>query len=304
MDDEKQLSNDEGADIIEQNPNQALAAKLKALREKENYSEDELSHITKISIEAIWSLEKGDFERLPSKVFVRGFIKNICLALDEDPKEYLELFGQCEKSLSDKAKQFVDYSSPLNKQKSKNRFKSRLKMPILTAISLSLVVILISGAGFLGFSYFKSTTENELAKKPGKPPLPQTTQSESVPPSVKKQLATEPVPVVKQQAGPQALKVQMPETKVSDSKQNQRQALNIVSTKDVKIRINIDNSGFTQKSLSPGDYEFEFTKNAEMLIYDASAVTVQFNGRPLGPLGGKGRLRKISFRHVGPSKNF
>ncbi len=63
----------------------------------------------------------------------------------------------------------------------------------------------------------------------------------------------------------------------------------------VKIRIKQDSTAWATMNLEPGEYDYEFGIEAQFLIFDAAAVEVQFNGKPLGSLGQKGRVRRLSF---------
>lgn len=69
----------------------------------------------------------------------------------------------------------------------------------------------------------------------------------------------------------------------------------MVVSQPVKIKVGTDAEKQVARDLKPDTYEFTFNKQADFLIYDASAVTVSFNGRPVGSLGGKGRIRRVSF---------
>lgn len=49
------------------------------------------------------------------------------------------------------------------------------------------------------------------------------------------------------------------------------------------------------KELKPDSYQFKFKQTADIMIYNAAAVDVRFNGRSLGSLGTAGRIRRLSF---------
>lgn len=72
-----------------------LAAWLRQARERSGISIEAVSQETRISKTYILSLESGDLESLPGKVFGRGFIKNITRLLRSDTNEGLRLYDAC-----------------------------------------------------------------------------------------------------------------------------------------------------------------------------------------------------------------
>lgn len=74
-----------------------------------------------------------------------------------------------------------------------------------------------------------------------------------------------------------------------------KQVIEITAKEDVKIRAFIDGQTLEVDKLSPATHSYSFETNAEFFIYDAAAVNVTFNGRDLGSLGSKGKLRRLSF---------
>jgi len=68
---------------------------LRNAREVAGLSIDSISHETKISKNYILSLESGEIEALPGKVFGRGFVKCITRLLKTDGVEGLRLYDAC-----------------------------------------------------------------------------------------------------------------------------------------------------------------------------------------------------------------
>lgn len=82
------------------------------------------------------------------------------------------------------------------------------------------------------------------------------------------------------------------------------QSLIITVHEEVKVRMNVDNAGWTTETLSPKKYTYKFDDNAQLLVYDAGVVEISFNGRSLGSLGRRGRIRRLSFAAEGTRTNF
>lgn len=77
---------------------------------------------------------------------------------------------------------------------------------------------------------------------------------------------------------------------------NGEQVLELTVTEPVRIRMDVDKSAGVTKELKPDTYRLTFNHKADMLIYNASAVKISFNGKQLGSLGSKGRVRRLSFQ--------
>lgn len=73
------------------------------------------------------------------------------------------------------------------------------------------------------------------------------------------------------------------------------QVVEINANEEVKVRVFIDGKVTDLNHLNVARHTFSFENFAEFFIYDASAVDVTFNGRDLGQLGGKGKVRRLSF---------
>lgn len=76
---------------------------------------------------------------------------------------------------------------------------------------------------------------------------------------------------------------------------NGEQVIEIVVTRPVMLRMSIDGKSAVSQELQPQTYTYKFTDNAELLVFNAAAVSVSFNGRSLGSLGSEGRRRRLSF---------
>jgi transcriptional regulator with XRE-family HTH domain len=64
----------------------------------------------------------------------------------------------------------------------------------------------------------------------------------------------------------------------------------------LKIKIGIDGEAMKVVDLKIDQHLFQFKDRLDLLVYDASALTIQFNGDDLGSLGQKGRIRRLTFK--------
>ncbi len=102
-----------------------------------------------------------------------------------------------------------------------------------------------------------------------------------------------PVPVASS-AAPEAAATAAPAVGAAEGK------LEITATKATRIRLALDTANATERELTAETHVFSFTERADLLVLDAGAVKVSFNGRPLGDLGAAGRVRRLSFRTGSP----
>jgi len=109
---------------------------LKKTRESQNITINEISRLTKIDPEYIISLEKDDYQNLPSATFIKGFIRNIAKALNKNPDELIAIFRR-------------DY----HPQNSKNQLEPKPLKPKKSSHSWSRLS-LIAVAVVVFFSYF------------------------------------------------------------------------------------------------------------------------------------------------------
>jgi len=98
-----------------------------------------------------------------------------------------------------------------------------------------------------------------------------------------------------------AVKAVATEAISSDPEAAAAQVLELTVSSAVKVRLDVDKGRSLVKELEPDTYRFTFAQKADVMIYDAAAVKIAFNGKQLGPLGAKGRIRRLSFQAPAPS---
>ena len=71
-----------------------LGARLKEARQKKGLSLDDLEKVTKIQKRYLRGIEKGDYDIMPGKFYVRAFIKQYAEAVDIPPEQLFEEYRQ------------------------------------------------------------------------------------------------------------------------------------------------------------------------------------------------------------------
>ncbi len=88
MDKDNNLENNNSEEI-------RIGALLRSEREKKGISIRRLSEIIKIREQLIDALENEEWEKLPARVFIKGFIRSYTVAIGYDTRKALKLFDKC-----------------------------------------------------------------------------------------------------------------------------------------------------------------------------------------------------------------
>ena len=270
----------------------AFGEKLKKLRLERDVSIDMLAQVTRINPHYIESLESGMFRQIPGTVFARGFVAN-----------YLKHFGITDQVMLQEFDQAWD--RPEASSVLKVQIKSRpVRLPsdewlkvVSTVKSLAyrgvftkaaILFICIVSASYWGAGKWnhiqsqKKTAEKKVTVVQVTPvlPAPAIPSEELAPPE---KPAGREVSVTSQDGSEQVLAVEVLEK--------------------VRLKIDADGGQKSAEEYQPGIYQFKFSSKLNLMVYDAGAVKITFNGKSLGVLGNKGRVRRLSFEAETPKTN-
>jgi cytoskeletal protein RodZ len=123
--------------------NLGLGEYLKKERERKSYTLEQIASATKININILRSLEADEFDKLPAKPFIRGFVISYCKIININPEEVLikydsyieERSSKTHKRIEDSKVVFVDKDSSIDKS------KTLLKSTMIAFAIMGLVVI-------------------------------------------------------------------------------------------------------------------------------------------------------------------
>lgn len=306
----------------------AFGARLKAARTNQELSVTALGQMTRISIAFIDALEAGDFARLPGAVFGRGFVRSIARTTSlpaEEAASLVQEFDELWEREAPKSVLKVEIKNKPNVQRGEAFMASlgtagsllrrglgfRLVVPSLVFIVCVGAVVANPGMR-LAFKerVLKSGSASvatpvktlDLAPKPEDQALNPDAAPEAVTESVAKVEPATPevAPVVAADAPAAAVEATKPiESPAPAAKEvavaKGEQVLELTVLETVRVRIEVDDGQQVTKELEPDTYRFTFASKADLMVYDAAALRVSYNGRQLGPLGNKGRVRRLSF---------
>ncbi|MGE0174741.1 MAG: helix-turn-helix domain-containing protein [Oligoflexales bacterium] len=312
---------------------------IKNLRINAGYSIDRVSSATKIGKDFIEALELGQVDKLPGRVFARGFIRSLCrnyqVPVDDVLEKFEEAFGQESNAVESsatvlQADKETDTRKILGKIEKKVWLSEKIEnlplsryfhtIPLLTmgVVSISLIMVifyLTEGPVVQDQTAGKSERAKIIAEAERQPAAGEAIDSELAEGTDgETDVATAPTQE-------QVVQQQINETSVPISSDNKsesvaatepakgasatdQQSLKLDVKSAVKVKIAFDKGSYEIMQLEPGEHKFEFKDEAKVLIYDAGALNVSFNGKDLGDLGKPGRIRRLSFKKESPTKVF
>lgn len=121
---------------------ESLGAYLKKEREKKDISLDKIAKSTRISLSNLKAIENDEFDRIPAKIFLKGYITNYAAFIGLDADEVLDRFHK-EIQINNKSLSLHGEYSEVLIQK-----RSYLKLSLVWI----LIFILLAALG-LGFWY-------------------------------------------------------------------------------------------------------------------------------------------------------
>ena len=271
--------------------------KLISMREEAGLTKIGLVQATRISMPFIEALENGRFDALPGDAFGRGFVRNICVALNSDPTELIALFNQCRSSQDRAAERPYESRQAANFDRMQ-RYLRGFRLVLMGGLGM-LVVFLAShlwleSAGQFGGRQHpqeQPAVEQDFQTQNG-PPKPMLDDSNPSDPNLTREEATSspsrPLTEVTRRslsAKPRSTALMAKSdgsyevfTKESTFEQN----LHIDANRQVQITVAIDEGKNASRLLEPGLHHLSFKHDAQLKIASPDAVAISLNGTPVG----------------------
>lgn len=118
---------------------------LKEERENKFYQLEEVEKATKIRIELLEALEKGDYSKLPPPTFIQGFIKNYSKFLGLDSARLLAIFRREFSDQKHPPKILESFSNPLE--------RGKFKLTPAKFLGLLILGLVVTFFAYLWFEY-------------------------------------------------------------------------------------------------------------------------------------------------------
>ncbi len=261
----------------------SVGAVLREAREVRGLSLADVARITRIGERYLLALEEELFDKLPSRAYVRGFLRLYanCLSLSE--KDIIALYEKTEAGTDCQTEDHSPDPDPLKRGRSNSR-TGRKNWYLLAFLLFAAVSV---------YSIMQESPDRDIRPVVRAISLPGTTKS-AAPISPSPRSALPQLNVTKQEI-PESL----PETKVPGKMDSGFQSqkgivLKIRVVEDGLLDIAIDDAVTHHYELKSGDQiEWKGEKVFILDISNAAGIEVEFNGKGLKPFGTAGKAAHV-----------
>ena len=273
-----------------------LGAYLKKTRETHGISIEELASSTKINISVLAALETDNFKKLPAPIFVKGFIKSYLKYLGVDPKEAI-LFYELLMSPTRKPDTKIDELSDRDGVKI-NKYKVKLSTRVLVS-ALSVAIIVLSLVIYNLYTKTGQNQKEDIASNQMIVKISEQKPAAEQPPAVAETTTTASAPVQGTTILAPAI-VPAPAPVPVQPVNVVTQKVFIKATTDLWVKVKIDDGKpFDFLLRKSGIKNLEGVKEIKVLLGDASAATIEYNGETIRNIGEKGSMKSIVFPGLG-----
>ena len=248
--------------MINKNP-LSFGCYLKTIRAEKGISLDEVSEETKIRIDNLLLIEKEDHDRLPSEVFVKGFLRAYAQALGIDGGEVVRRYISSLNAYQANEMSEADFA----------KLTTRFWPNLLLSLGAMICIIALS---VFAMSVFHSPlqTDNQVNTNAGKDNNKTGKRVDNIAPKVNNISELESDLAVKQS--------------------EKSLLLSIITIETTWIKLIIDGRKPKEYSLEPGDrLELEASSGFNLLVGNATGVQLILNDKPIEVLGKRGQVVNI-----------
>ena len=263
-----------------------IGQQLRQRRETLSLTLDEIERHTRMRAQFMDSLEKGNFDELPSPVQTRGMLSNYASFLDLDVDALLLRFADAlqarhrERHPEKPARRRGQPNIPENLP----RLRSFIAGDMLFGIGMVLLLVVFSIWGISRVIALQSEQQLEV-------------QAEATGPSISEALIGTPVETVLSEI----TLIPAEDTPIPDLPEgtveiptpaaNVNVQVNIIATERTFLRVVVDEEEVFNGRTIPGNaYPFEAEQSIEILAGNGAAIRIVYNQRDLGLLGGFGQV--------------
>lgn len=252
-----------------------LGALLKNKREAKGLTREELAIVTRLRVHFIEALENEDWDNLPSRVFVKGFIRSYAQAVDVDVNDILDLYMRVTPQ------------------------KEEIPRPLVGSLkktgSQSLLLIIIPIIIVVGIIFYFWIDSQKRYVSPGIMTSEETIPADEtnvIQPSLQER---EPPPLDRPPVWKGELRLLHEEVAVSDSiSKTEELVLKGFVSMRTWVRVYIDNQLPKEYIFEPGNtHEWRAKEGFEILIGNAAGIEFDFNGKRIRNLGDPAKVVRL-----------
>jgi len=275
---------------------------LQQERERKGLSLEAVSQATRISSRSLEAIESDDFISLPAPIFIRGFLKTYASFIGLEPYKVIALY--------ETQTGIIGLPAPKGLQPEK-RIPRRIWL-----LAIPILIVLIGGGVYWLASPRKAPPPPSMAPPPPSPaPVLETAKTPLPPPA--------PPPVKEAPMAPEKMPKAQPEKKTEtpvapgppktltpppalppaasvgapgEEKKERRHILRVQAKEQTWVRVQADDQPEFEVLLEPQE-KAVWTARGQLKITlgNAAGLDMAFNGKRVGPFGGKGQVVHLQF---------
>ncbi len=275
---------------------------LQQERERKGLSLEAVSQATRISSRSLEAIESDDFVSLPAPIFIRGFLKTYASFIGLEPYKVIALY--------ETQTGIIGLPAPKGLQPEK-------KIPRrFLLLAIPILIVLIGGGVYWLLSPHKAPPSPSVATPPPSPaPVLETAKPPLPPP--------EPPPVKEAPKAPEKMPKAQPEQKPvtpvapappkiltpppavppaasvgapGEEKKERRHILRVQAKEQTWVRVQADEQPEFEVLLEPQEKAvWTARRQLKITLGNAAGLDMAFNGKRVGPFGGKGQVVHLQF---------
>lgn len=271
----------------------SLGHRFQAARESQGLTLEQIASTTKVREYYLKALEEDRFDRLPQKVFAKGFVRSYARSLGLDEAECVRLFLERSASFYKEEEDKQQYVL----QRMKGDRKSKINRN---------AVLMVTGVVFLGVLFLlpreqsgptKPPPESEAARDASPPLLERqpggSTASQTT--TAKKTGASQPSasesPAVASKPSPPSVVSVQPESFPGAGSEKVPLLLELQASELTWVVVRSDDGEPVEALLQPGEIaQWRAQDRFFLTLGNAGGVTAKLNGQPRGPFGTSGAV--------------
>ena len=284
----------------------SIGETLRRERLRRGWNLDQVAAETKISLHLLEAIELDRFDRLPGGVFARNFVRQYARTLKIDEEDILAAFHQQFEEPAEESPEPQVAPVRVPRISPWDALRDRLGPGDSTSAFIGLVVVVLACAG--AYSLWQKARRS--------PPAPQAIVAA---PKPKPEFAVKPVdrpkpefrPAVVSETG--AIRAQEPPPRPITpvpavvTMPNEASPMRVAFTATEPVWVSIKSDGtraYTGTLEGQKTREFDASRKMTVLVGNAGSLDISLNGKPIGPIGGKGEIQLLvltpSGAHVVP----
>jgi len=286
----------------------AISETLRQARLRSGVDLDRLAAKTKINPRYLQAIETGDFDKLPSGIFARMFIKQYADAVGLDGASFAEEFQRSSEFGHSSAPdigaivetQTNFHPSVPSFASSGDSGRSDRVTSMLSSLIWVVAAILVCAAAYYLLAHLPSRAVVAVAPSSNKPSLDNQAPPDSKPPVAQPPQAPAPQTANDIPATPPATPATPQVTPPAPAAPASPIQLTLTATESVWVTAKADGQTVFSELLPAGaSRTVAATQGARITLGNAAGVDITFNGKKLEPFGTRGQVRSVDFTSWG-----